>query len=624
MRKLLLAAVLIWTILALAGAQAEGAEFQTVYFGSYEQDGDTENGAEPIEWLVLQADGDWVTLISRYVLDASVYDTEDSYVYGDGELRRWLNEDFLPAAFTPDEAGRLRSVAHECEVFFSGGDSSELFQSEDRVNALTREEAETLLPENTLRQAQPTPYAVSRGVWVQDRGTWQGNCLYWLWEGGDYGAEAVNCRGDFVYVFSESEEEIWVERFGLPIDSPYAGVRPVVVARLPQSEYPRGTLTLTGSSGPASFCSDDLVQFGWYEQNGEDYYGGPTGRREDYVFGGGEPLLWEVLEESEDQLLLISQCILRLRPYDEFGGEDWNDSTVRRWLNTCFLECAFPEEERDLMVARRNADGVSDTVFLPTREEALRAIGEGWDPRTGCTDLALCWTAYASCVVDWGEWWLSDGTIVPYNGKIPVTQGEADGEEDERHDPWNIGVRPVIALSATREELKALAETVAERADRRSMPHPDLPTYDASIKTLPAALREGPGPEYAEALHAGASGTFRCVDLDWRGSDGRLWLRLDGYCDGRVISGFVAREDMDDSNYSWETMDELNSPVKCVGPTRVYAAPSVAAAERDEISADTSAMLLYYDGDHAMIEYDDQNTGTRHRGFVLSGSIADE
>ena len=46
-----------------------GKEPETVLFGSYEQDGDAANGKEPIEWLVLDRDGDKALLLSKYALD---------------------------------------------------------------------------------------------------------------------------------------------------------------------------------------------------------------------------------------------------------------------------------------------------------------------------------------------------------------------------------------------------------------------------------------------------------------------------------------------------------------------------------------------------------------------------
>lgn len=46
-----------------------------VYFGSYEQDNNTSNGREDIEWLVLAKEGDKTLVISKYALDCRCYHT---------------------------------------------------------------------------------------------------------------------------------------------------------------------------------------------------------------------------------------------------------------------------------------------------------------------------------------------------------------------------------------------------------------------------------------------------------------------------------------------------------------------------------------------------------------------
>lgn len=76
----------------------------TFVFGHYEQDGNTANGEEPIEWIVLQDDGERALLLSRYALDCQPYHTEKADVTWAGcTLRTWLNGAFLESAFTAVE-----------------------------------------------------------------------------------------------------------------------------------------------------------------------------------------------------------------------------------------------------------------------------------------------------------------------------------------------------------------------------------------------------------------------------------------------------------------------------------------------------------------------------------------
>ena len=74
-----------------------GAE---VSLGSYEQDNNTGNGKEPIEWIVLEVQNDKMLLLSKYVLDASYFDEKQEVAFWDTcTLRTWLNDSFLNDAF---------------------------------------------------------------------------------------------------------------------------------------------------------------------------------------------------------------------------------------------------------------------------------------------------------------------------------------------------------------------------------------------------------------------------------------------------------------------------------------------------------------------------------------------
>ncbi len=91
-----------------------------ITFGSYEQDNDLENGAEPIEWIVLSTNKGKALLLSKYIIDHRFYDENDYYDdylkerFPDGEggidwdsvnipweectLSVWLNTDFYNSA----------------------------------------------------------------------------------------------------------------------------------------------------------------------------------------------------------------------------------------------------------------------------------------------------------------------------------------------------------------------------------------------------------------------------------------------------------------------------------------------------------------------------------------------
>lgn len=74
-------------------------------FGKYEQDDNTENGEEPIDWIILDRSGDKVLLLSLYVLEISDYGSNSKWE--DSKVREWLNGSFLETAFSQDERSRI-------------------------------------------------------------------------------------------------------------------------------------------------------------------------------------------------------------------------------------------------------------------------------------------------------------------------------------------------------------------------------------------------------------------------------------------------------------------------------------------------------------------------------------
>lgn len=73
-----------------------------VTYGHYEQDLNTNNGKEPIEWIVLQYDAEngKCLLLSLYALDARRFDLSTYQGWDMSEIRSWLNGTFLNNAFS--------------------------------------------------------------------------------------------------------------------------------------------------------------------------------------------------------------------------------------------------------------------------------------------------------------------------------------------------------------------------------------------------------------------------------------------------------------------------------------------------------------------------------------------
>ncbi len=82
-----------------------------VVFGSYEQDNNTYNGTEQIEWLVLEKTENRSLLISKYALDSKPYNiTDTDATWETCSLRQWLNGSFIYSAFSTEELAMIPTV----------------------------------------------------------------------------------------------------------------------------------------------------------------------------------------------------------------------------------------------------------------------------------------------------------------------------------------------------------------------------------------------------------------------------------------------------------------------------------------------------------------------------------
>jgi len=74
----------------------------TIKFGFYEQDNDVSNGAEPIEWIVLEVDDGKVLVISKYILGKESFNEDyesTETTWSKSTIRVWLNDSFYNEAF---------------------------------------------------------------------------------------------------------------------------------------------------------------------------------------------------------------------------------------------------------------------------------------------------------------------------------------------------------------------------------------------------------------------------------------------------------------------------------------------------------------------------------------------
>lgn len=148
-----------------------------IKFGAYEQDNNTSNGKEDVEWLVLEVKDGKALVISKYALDCQPY-YHIRYVNVTWEtctLRRWLNNDFINAAFSAKEKAMIPTVtisADKNPVYSTNPGNA----TQDQVFLLSITEVNKYFSSDSARQCEPTDYAVANGAW--ERGS--GSCCWWL------------------------------------------------------------------------------------------------------------------------------------------------------------------------------------------------------------------------------------------------------------------------------------------------------------------------------------------------------------------------------------------------------------------------------------------------------------
>jgi len=156
--------------------EKETKEYKTVTFGSYYSDAEGKEKT-PIEWIVLDEKDGKLFVVSKDVVDAHPYhDTLAEVTWDTCDLRTWLNNDFLNAAFSPEEqeAIAVTHVVTEENPRFEGMPAGEA--TDDKIFLLSYQETINYLPTDDDRLCKPTEYAIANDCYINV----DGNAAWWL------------------------------------------------------------------------------------------------------------------------------------------------------------------------------------------------------------------------------------------------------------------------------------------------------------------------------------------------------------------------------------------------------------------------------------------------------------
>ena len=158
----------------------------TIIFGHYEQDSYSWTGQEEIEWRVLDKKDGKLLVTSVYGLDSKPYNTEwEETNWEKCSLRKWLNNEFLNAAFTDSEKRMIPITTVANEEYSTGTKEN---STKDKVFLLSVREAEKYFKNNSDsvqtsddRSCKPTAYARTQG---SNQGSYSigrdDYCWWWL------------------------------------------------------------------------------------------------------------------------------------------------------------------------------------------------------------------------------------------------------------------------------------------------------------------------------------------------------------------------------------------------------------------------------------------------------------
>lgn len=438
------------------GAEAEAMDLyqgNVVTFGSY-------NG-QPVEWYVLAfgySDGsdeaDLAFLLAKDTLCSYRFSTQEHPMWAGSDVNRFLNDELFYQLFSEEEqawigTGTFSDPASPYSIPGLPGESSS-----GKLILLSYYEARDLLPSQQARSAS------------QD---------WWLRTSRDY-EEYTH------YVSADGQL-----REGSAIENEL-GVRPAMWVVM---DNPTGTLQVVDDTvwnpypeqeDDGVFGVGDYLQLGRYEQDGD-------------TENGPEALRWKVLEINGATATLITPYCIDIQPYHNTPNEavNWGQSSLRNWLNGEFMDTAFTDQEKSVLIqtgvenfdtdAAMNSNNYSyatppivswDWVWILEASEASAYFPEKEDMLAYATDYAQQRGATTNCE-GYGTWLLRTAKndecraniALPYRGTASVLATRTDSS-----------IRPVICVDLVKcgiveadpaeeapQEEPAAPETTAEPGD---------------------------------------------------------------------------------------------------------------------------------------------------------------
>lgn len=177
-----------------------------IVFGHYPQ---TKEGKDntPIEWMILDHNGQRALVVSKYGLDAQPYNiTGDAATWETCTLRTWLNGTFYNKAFSSAEQTAIltTNVDNSKKQCYGGWDTSGGNDTQDKAFLLSYAEANKYFgvtydnSNNMKSRVAPTAYAIAQGAYIDsdDKADDDNDIGWWLRSPGTYQECAAHVNAD--------------------------------------------------------------------------------------------------------------------------------------------------------------------------------------------------------------------------------------------------------------------------------------------------------------------------------------------------------------------------------------------------------------------------------------------
>ena len=152
--------LIVMVILILLMLVFHKAEAESYTFGNYWQTFDVEGAKTPVEWLIIDESDDAYLLISKYSLDASVFNLNDKYTTWENSIvREFLNGYFYDECFSAEEKERIRLTLVEPHINTDHPKINQGNPTWDNVFLLSAAEADKYFNNNNERIAIATGFA---------------------------------------------------------------------------------------------------------------------------------------------------------------------------------------------------------------------------------------------------------------------------------------------------------------------------------------------------------------------------------------------------------------------------------------------------------------------------------